>query len=423
MADNALWSRRFLRGSIALAVLAMLLSIVTIGFAIVPWWRSSQAVAPAGMATKQDVEYLKDKLDAYEKRTGDLKELLTALLGITTLYGAALGVSTYFGLEDAKEKAKNSAQEVSNLVGDARRQAERLVGKVDHQADQMSLRIRSKFPFFADLDVTINSILDEVALVLPTVDWSEEESRYFEMSGRLKGEVLFYENAVAAFRFFDMHKYREQEARIYHGLGNFYGVRYKLETHDPNDRDRSAYYLERSVELNGRDFTALNDCGYFYLEVAPDLAKARRHFTRSLEIRGNQQRAVYNLSLIEHKEHHYEEAEKLLTIALGLGVWELHPAPARCYDMLYNRACARARLALEPKNSARADELSRLAFEDLQKAYSKGGTPERRILEPLSTDLFDKTGDLYALSRHPAYQAAIKALAARLHVTMPFPHW
>src|SRR5579862_2092512 len=65
------------------------------------WWQEQHNRAQGSAATAGD---LKDKLEAYEKRADDLEKLLTLLLGVSTIYAIALGLSAYQQLKDSADK-------------------------------------------------------------------------------------------------------------------------------------------------------------------------------------------------------------------------------------------------------------------------------------------------------------------------------
>jgi hypothetical protein len=418
MADKAFWSRNFLRLGILIGALVVALS-ATLVFALVVPWRNKTDPGTAVVGAKltdaaQDVERLKERLEAYEKRINELKELAAVLLGVSTIYGIALGLSSYFGMQQAVEQAKASAAQIETMRQQAVQQGqhfetklEELLNKTEDKAAELILRIRSQFPFLGDMELAVDRITDHLINLLPHIDWSAEEQRYRDLSPEQKQDVLYYEKTVAALEFFDLRFLRRQASQIYHGLGNFYGLRYKLESKASDDRDRAGFYLERAVTENNRDAAALNDCGYFYLEVSVDLARARQRFELSLKVDPEQQRALYNLSIVEHSEKHYERSERLLTESLDKARWQECPRPDRRYNIFYNRACARVQLAEDPENRTRTAELHESALKDLQEAFPGG-------LEKAFHDDVGPGRDLYPLVIDAAYAGEMQQLIKRL---------
>ena len=170
------------------------------------WWQQ-QANGPTGSAATP--EALKEKLEFYDKRADELEKLLTLLLGVSTIYAIALGLSAY-------QQMKDSADSLKNL----RKEAEK-------EIDEFVVKVESKFPLFADMDLRIREIMDRLMLLLPVIDWSDED--YRNLTEPLKQEILFYEKTVASLECFDLRgtrHIRQTVSEIYHGLGNFYGLRY-----------------------------------------------------------------------------------------------------------------------------------------------------------------------------------------------------
>ena len=67
----------------------------------------------------QEAQFLREKLDAYEKRTEDLKTLTALLLGLSTLYAISLGIGSYLGVQDATTRAKDSIDSVDKKRDEA----------------------------------------------------------------------------------------------------------------------------------------------------------------------------------------------------------------------------------------------------------------------------------------------------------------
>src|ERR1019366_6060656 len=118
------------------------------------FWLQRAASRPvASGATPAD---LKDKLDAYDKRADELERLLTLLLGVSTIYAVALGISAYQQLQNAKaeiEQHKKYAEE---------------------EYHEFVLKVESKFPLLADMDYSLRAIMDHMMYLLPVIDWSDD---------------------------------------------------------------------------------------------------------------------------------------------------------------------------------------------------------------------------------------------------------
>ena len=64
-------------------------------------------------AVEKQSEDLTPKAAALENRAADLRRLLAALVTVGTIFGFALGVSTYVNLKDTQQSAKDVIQGVA----------------------------------------------------------------------------------------------------------------------------------------------------------------------------------------------------------------------------------------------------------------------------------------------------------------------
>jgi len=388
---------RWLIGRILLCIL-LVVSLATVVVTGRFWWQQ-QANRPTGSAATP--EALKEKLEAYDKRADELERLLTLLLMVSTVYAIALGFSAYRQLKDAEKEIDRLPGEIASIKKAASEDLQEFVVKVE-----------SKFPLFADMDISIHAIMDQLIRLLPVIDsseWSEKEYRRFTHE---KGqEILFYEKTVAALVYFDLQRaghIRQTVSEIYHGLGNFYGLKYHWEGKQDEDRERARFYLERAIHHDTENAGALNDRGYLaiYLDDPPDKSKAKTLFSKSLEVDPEQQRAKYDLAYLEHADGNYRRSQELLSEALLMKRWQ-NKSPARNRNsILYNRACAYARLG----------ELEK-AIVDLEEVFPDGAdytAAERTELVTQFKDDIRLNEDLYSLTQSEPFTARIKTIAARL---------
>ena len=226
------------------------------------WWQQQANRPTGGGATP---EALKEKLEAYDKRADELERLLTLLLGLSTIYAIALGLSAYQQLKDSTDKL------------------EKLTDKAEEKIQGFADKVVTKFPLFADMDIAIGMIMDHLMRSLPVIDWSDAD--YRKLKDQEKQEILFYEKTVASFEYFDLRRtpnVRETTSEIYHGLGNFYGLKYVSEgKKHTDDRERSRFYLERAIDHDTGNTGALNDRAFLavYLDDPPDNPKAKTLFS------------------------------------------------------------------------------------------------------------------------------------------------
>src|SRR5579872_5834422 len=61
-------------------------------------------------------EALSEKLDAYGKRADELDKLLALLLGLSTIYAIALGLSAYQQLKDSADKLEDLRKEAQEKI-------------------------------------------------------------------------------------------------------------------------------------------------------------------------------------------------------------------------------------------------------------------------------------------------------------------
>ena len=280
------WHRRLLY---PLAWILVGMSLATFLVASSRWWQVSRNLtlplpAPPDASLAQDV---KDRLESYEKRADDLEKLLSLLVGMTAVYGIALGLNAY-------AQAKESAEKLA---------------KIQEDAQQGAQRIESRFPLLSNMDEGIRAMMDRLTHLFPVIDWSDE--KYHALRSEERQEVLYYEKAVAALEPLDLRGIRQEASEIYRGLGSFYGSKYGSERDGwtkgywppaplEDDKERARFYLERSLRHDRTNVKALNDRVFFSLNIDPgkveEYQKAFDLCRQSLKIDSGQQRARYNLA-------------------------------------------------------------------------------------------------------------------------------
>jgi len=171
-------------------------------------------------------------------------------------------------------------------------------------------------PAFVDFGRHIDDGLDKLILLLPN---EEERDEFWEkLEEKDKQEILFLERSMAIVEHLD---FKEKKISVlYHKLGNFYSAWYAVEREDnatlnpaPAERKltpvqdlgiRAFFYLERAVQRDSKNFTALNDFGLACIDMsklppskslwAPDEYRRRAEsiWDQSLRLHPHQQRAV-----------------------------------------------------------------------------------------------------------------------------------
>jgi tetratricopeptide (TPR) repeat protein len=413
-------------------------------------WRDAAARGIAATTSMTDsaaaATLLKQELDIYEKHASSLQQMISILLGLSSLYAAVLGIGAYMGtrkvLEEGEkyvtdlEKLKTGSQSrLDTMVTDSQGRLDGMVDKayrrlseiereavgrlqhIDSRADEQAARfirnIRNEYPMFGYMDSAIGRIMTDLMRVLPDIDPAARH--YQNLSENERQQILFYEKTVASFGFFDLRGVDRQASQIYRGLGNFYGSKFSDDQKssaiiDSNDLSRAKFYLDQAIQTWTDNVGAWNDRALLALGLDNDPALARQLLESSLKRDGNQQRARYDLAVLYGRtksEDGYRKAINLLTEALGLENWETAPNAARKLDLYYNRACYRSLLAAE--NSNERDQLLACALDDLKIAMS-GYDAER---EAAFVGDLKGTGDLAILANTQPYAAEIATWPGR----------
>jgi hypothetical protein len=439
---------------LALGCLVLLIAI-DIFWLAGPWSRYIGLV-PLPNDLGQQAVVLHDKLEEYERSADTLKTLVTFMISLSTLYALVLALNAYLGVQDATKRAEQSVESLNKLQQNAKSQ---------HEKDLLD--IRREFPLFREMQSRIGHIRAELQLLIPEGGFGEEA--FGKISDADKVKIAHYEQTVASFEFFNLEPFSEDASKIYQLLGSFHSHKWVLENakekeeEEEKERDKekekgkekgkkketkangadkhwARFYLERSNELKKDDVATLNELGYFESKVTKERDRAREHLKKSCCVDSKQQRPRYSLALLEHfagnakresgntegAKKHYEEAARLLTTALSMKRWQQENQEERTrradfferkiWDMHYNRACARARLAeLENAQPNKQSSLREDAIADLKSAFPPDAAPVHR--ERLARDFKQDTnegGDLFALL-HSSFGETVKQLLERIN--------
>jgi len=198
---------------------------------------------------KLTVEYdeLKTLMASVEQREDNLQKLLATLVTIGTLFGLAVGFSTYSNLKDIQ---KNTETAVTQLVTKGKQDLEEL---------------RSDFPAIGHM----NRAIDEILVELQSMFHNWDHRRYAQMSELERQQVLMAELTFNGLKPFIFHKSpisKHKIGKINRGLGLFYAGRYtKTPTNNEPDFQRAVLYLTGSA--NDSDIeesaAAYQDLGIF----------------------------------------------------------------------------------------------------------------------------------------------------------------
>ncbi len=265
------------------------------------------------------------------------------------------------------------------------------------------------------------------------IDWTDE--KYKRLQPQDKQEILYYEKAIAALEPFDLRSVSRDVSEIFHGLGNFYGQKYSTEREEnkayagkpqpfDDDKERSRFYLDRSLSQDRSNAGALNDRVFFALNIDPGLEEYKKAMDLcqdSLKWDSEQQRARYNLALLKHVvRKDYRDSERLLTEALAKTTWQLSQPPSHHFSILYNRACGRARLSEldQAMQDLEGAIPAQMPSDPLMRAQFLADIPQLKTTLPEDLGAPAQTnpdgGDLYVLSITAGYQDRTAEVVRRL---------
>ena len=279
-----------------------------------------------------------------------------------------------------------------------------------------------------NLQKLVKSVNDAFPEVEPIAPW------YESLSGEKKEKIYHWERSLAFAEVLagnGVDDVNKDLAQTFCALGRFYRVRFKSETDvakvkfDKATRstwtveqrsvysllERALMYGQKAVDLNRESFSAWTELGISrQADGSHDLAMEA--LTQSRLLRADQQKARFFLSISQHLQERFSEAERTLTQALGLTVWETQENPERQPDLFYSRACARSRLAFSARTTD-GKAFADAAMLDLEKGCPKIDAYRLKLFN----DDCDEDGDLEHLLKN--YRERIKTIQMRLNGELP----
>jgi hypothetical protein len=361
------------------------------------WWQAWNAPLSDAAFYQHSVDAqqrsLEKTLDAYKAQADDLQRLISLLIGLSSFYALVLGVSSYFTAQHFVDRSKESSEQV------------------DRYREQME----KAYPAFINFGSHINDAIDNLMLLLPNK--FERDEFWAKLTEKDKQLILFSERSMA---FVEHLNWTEKRiAILYQGLGKFYSAWYEVEraktaktvalmSHGglpipvEDLAVRAFFYLERSVQRDPKNFSALNDFALACADLSdlpPERSgdrpeefaqRAQSNWTRSLALEPRQQRARYNLAALTADQGKVEEAIPQLVEALKYRNWQNEPNPLRSKDVHYNLACYRSKLGAT-RESQKMDwqTLRNAAVTDLEKACERYESEERVRKQTLDTLIDD----------------------------------
>jgi len=410
----------------AVVVTAFLLVLVLL-LDSMRWANYVEVLAPPRDVSQQE-RILREKLNYYEKSADELKTLASLLLGLSTLYGLALGVGSYISVQEAKDRAGEAIERLTALETRTGQEVER------HLND-----IRREFPLFRNMQGSIRKICNKLQEFIPDTEYGRDAFQKINLNDRVM--IEHYERSIGAFEFFTLQPFSEDASRIFTMLGSYYSHKYGRENSeykksgngtkpDLADVSRARWYLSRAQDIAPLNISSLNELGYLEVVVTGDSEKAVPFLEKSLDLYPEQQRARYYLSIAEHIRgnearsarkqaeavKHYQISVDQLTEALARKQWQAVEEPEHYRRAIhYNRACARARLGELAGNESARNALFREAIDDLNKTFPTGKTPDGQRKTDFAVDLVNP-GDFFELGNMPNFKDELDLIRKRVGV-------
>jgi hypothetical protein len=371
------------------------------------------------------VEEVKAEFDRQRDRTDNLQKLITTLIALSSLYAIVLTVTGYLNVSKVVQDAKallTDAEDIKKRL----REDYGSIGSVLKNLDKSTRELKESLPDVQELSLLIGNLpaekreriyFQEKAVAFAQLVFSVEDSRRSRhLAEALVGVARFYRGLylLEKKKLTAMRKIRLKD-----GTANDPWWK-RLEEQWIERRDglleRALFYARQGVQRSANYYIALNELGSCLLEYSNRQDAANEQFTESLRQHPEQQKALYHLSLIEHKRGDFVRAEEILSGALGLQTWENIRIEERRNNLHYNRACAYAKQAegYTPGSKARWDLLEK-CFTDLQKSKVMRAYINA---EDFRRDL-EKDGDLVALAGSADYVDRLKEIND--HIDAKFP--
>jgi tetratricopeptide (TPR) repeat protein len=438
----------------AVAAITFLLALALLLVSL-RWNGTLEVLAPPRDLSQQE-RILREKLNNYEKSADELKTIASLLLGISTLYGLALGVGSYINVQEAKGRADETLQRITALENRAQTQVEGYEKRLDKQETDYQRRfeaelkrfnedternlndIRREFPLFRNMQGSIRKISTKLQEFIPDADYGRDKFQKIDPNDRVM--IEHYERAIASFEFFTLQPFGEDAARIYTMLGSYYAHKYARESSasakksgpapDAADISRARWYLTCARQIAPKNIAPLNELGYLDVIATGDGERALPSLEKSIELYPEQQRARYYLSIIMHLRGNaartagkraaaitnYQNSVEHLSKALATSRWQTVEEPALYYRAIcYNRACAYARLGESAEQDPERKASFRRAVDDLNETFPPGQAPDEQRKIDFAGDL-QPDGDFFAMGNDPDFKDALDGIRKRVGV-------
>jgi len=391
-------------------LLVVIIASIALGAAGAVLFAQVQPVAPIQVAAPATnapaaADFLKDRLELYDRRARDLQWILAALLATGALFTLLQGVFAFVSVQNFNstvdatlKKASEAAVKIDSTRVELEKEFQRRIARVEGEAnsriEDLRKKLEAQFPIAGRIEDSLNEALSFLDGYFQDADWYED--LFEKLRPDRRQEILFYERVIAGFASLSLPRLDEPLSRAFRGLGSFYTSRF-LTLKDSDDLNRAKFYFSRAIRRNSTEFVSLNMLGYIALGTKPpDYNEAGLCFLKSLANRPGQQRALYNLADIAyHRDKDYPTAIKRYREALQQEKWEYRSTIENQTLIRFNLACTLARTWNSSNREADAEEALKLLEELLKTGatYLRDYLP--REIEP--------EGDLAALRASPDY--------------------
>lgn len=298
-----------------------------------------------GLKTREDE--IKTHEEELKNREEELRWVLELILAFAGAFAIAQAAAAWFSSETFTKQAEDSVKNIS----------------------RMEKELAANYPMYAADEQERRGAYRELTYYLQAgsgtdkdegYDW--RENLYENMKPRVRQKLL----SVERLRGIESLRRPPEDATLTQNLrrlANFYVSKFQYERGYGfgylGDLERAEYLLKSALDRSDEAFYLLNDLGllhaHWYAQVYKSdrekyLSKGHSLFTRSSNIRPEQQRAYYNLGVIERRKNaspNWRAAIKIMQQAAEQAVWEEVFIEARKADIHYNLACWWARVAVE----------------------------------------------------------------------------
>jgi tetratricopeptide (TPR) repeat protein len=341
-----------------------------------------KVVAPAANVPAA-AEFLKDRLELYDRRARDIQWILAALLATGALFTLLQGVFAFVSVQNFNsmveatlKKASDAAAKIDDTRAELKTEFQRRFATVEGEAksdiEGLRKKLEAQFPIASRIEDSIKEALSVLPGYFQDPNWYEGgnwgDNLFAKLRADQRQEILFYERVIAGCATLSPPRLDEQLSYTFRGLGSFYTSRFKT-VKDPDDLERAKFYFGRSIRCSSSEFVSLNMLGYIARTTEPpDYDEAERWFRKSLATRPGQQRARYNLADIAyHRDKDYQTTITHYREALQQEKWEEYRSTLDNQTYVrFNLSCTLARSWSSSNSKYEAEEALNLLEEAIR---------------------------------------------------------